>query len=233
MKPSYILLANLTVLVFAMTTKAMPSEGATVLMHKGISAAELTKAQIIKLPPGQTFGSLSSTLSDDQIIEMPSGTRMRVGSVRALQASFAKARLHATTKAQQGFKILPPPKTSGVPIKADESAAEILARPPSDIVTFPSGRSASVAQLRVMVPYIKQHYGIDLLHPPSSGRPNLTGPAVMITSVDDLKKIPKNAPASTLLETPKGTRITLGELRTAMSNSKQAPTTSAPSGESK
>lgn len=226
-------LTSLLIIIVSVTTFALPANAETVLMHKGITALELKKAEVIKLPPGQSFGSLSSTLTDDQIIEMPSGTRMKVGSIRALQVAFAKAKQRASVKAPAGFKILPAPAKPGVAIKPGETAAEILARPNSDVVTFPSGRTASVAQLKAMAPYIQKHYGVDLLHPGTSGRPNLNGKALLISSLEDLKKIPKDAPASTILETSKGTRITLGELRTAISNSKSGASAVNPSGESK
>jgi hypothetical protein len=202
--------------VFVLTLCAGPCLAATAQLQPN----EINNVKVIKLQPGQSIGSLASSLRDDQFIEMPSGNKLSVAKLRAVQSAFVHAHQHAGAPKPEGFAILPAPKKAGVPIKPGETTAQILKRPDSDVVMFPSGRSASVAQIRKMAPWIQQHYGVNLTSASAGERPNLNGAAMKITSVADLAKIPKDTPASTVLESPKGTRITLGELRTAVANSK-------------
>lgn len=189
---------------------------------------QVSKTPIIKLAPGQSLMTMESGLKDDQVIETASGTRMTVGRVRAMQAALTHARQKAPAPA--GFALLPLSKASPVSLTVGETSAQLLARPATQVVRFDSGRTASVAQLQAMVPYIQQHYGINLNNPSPGTRPPLTGPAIKINSVDDLKKLPANAPASTILESPSGTRVTLGEVRGTLANSGAGPALVVPKG---
>jgi hypothetical protein len=101
--------------------------------------------------------------------------------------------------------------------------AHLLARPASDSICTPSGRPVSVAQLRAMAPYVSKH-------PELRARLGLTvrtsANAIRIASAADLhnkaRTTLRNAPDSTVLVSPKGTRITLGALR-AFLRSKAPP----------
>lgn len=191
-------------------TTTTPTDSRTVVWRHDIPLADLKRAQIVRVSRGVRTADLAA-LKDDQLIETPSGARLSMGRLRAIQTAFAQARAHTAVRRTGEFAILPPAKQIGAPPKPGETAAEILARPPSDVIRLPSGHSITVAQLRLMVPYIKHHFGIDPTRAPK--RPGLTGPAAKVTKWTDLKLLPRNAPDDTIIESPSGTRITLGELK--------------------
>lgn len=195
------------------------SYAANYQLQANAQASDLAKATTIKLAPGQNLGKLALNLRDDQIIETANGRQYSVAKIRALQTAFAKARQHSLSRQAAGMPVLATPKIAGTPLKPGETSAQILARPNTDVVRFASGRSASVAQLRAMAPYIKQRYGVDLSNP-SNSRPNLNGNTIKISSVNDLKKLPRNTPANTVLESPSGTKVTLGEVRSTIATNR-------------
>lgn len=159
-------------------------------------------------------------LRDDQTIETPSGRRINVGRFRRLQAMFAGARSrHAQRRAAEPA-LLPLPSQRGTPRGAGENAAQLLARPDSDVIRLRSGSSVSVAQLRVVARYLQQHGRMPAFQPV---RPSLSGPATRIATVAELKSVPRDAPDSQVLESPKGTRVTVGELRKVLGAQHRRP----------
>jgi hypothetical protein len=189
-----------------------PTAARTVQWHPGVAAVELQSAQIIRIAPGFHRTDLSA-LRDDQMIETPSGNRVAVRKLRFIQQAVAQARAKTAVKRQGAFKILPPTFASCVKPAPGETAAQILARPPTDIICTPSGRSVSVAQLRLIAPTVQQRPQMRSLQRVFSA----PGPAIQILSRDDLRAQfhtnLKNAPDSTVLASPKGTRVTIGQLK--------------------
>ena len=190
--------------VVAPTTPAPPAMGPLTLSNQPIVriSAGVRPAQIL-------------ALRDDQMIETPSGRRMSVGGYRRIQAIFANARARTSHPRAAPFTLLPAPTVQGVLRRPGESEAQLLARPDSDVIRLKSGHSVSVAQLRIIATYLMQHGGLKLTAT-QVNRPYLGGPAVHIGTIDQLKTVPQNAPDSMVLESPKGTRITVGELRKAL-----------------
>jgi hypothetical protein len=177
--------------------------------RSGMPATELAKATVVVVQRGVHTSELAA-LRDDQFIQTPAGRRISVKRYRALRALLATARADASKPRQVPFAFLPPPpKGTGAVIAPHETAAHLLARPVTDVVKLKTGSSVSVAQLKLMVPYVEAHYHVSLAeqHP---------GPATKIAGVAQLKALPRSAPDTTILEAPHGTRITLGALRAAL-----------------
>jgi len=177
-----------------------------------VSPAFDMTAQVVRVPAGVSAAQILS-LNDDQEIETPSGGRVKVGTYRRIRAMLADAKARAAANRVRAIQFagLHAVKAQGVPRRPGETAAQMLARPSTDVVRLPSGRSVSVAQLKAIAPYVEKIYGVKLGG--AGGRPNLNGQATRINSVEDLKSLPRGAPDSMILESPKGTRVTLGELR--------------------
>jgi len=180
--------------------------------HPGIDATELRAAPIVRIAPGFRKQDLT-ILRDDQTIETPSGNRVPVARVRAIMNGVGAARIRPMRTAS--FAILPPTSTPCTPPRRGETQTQLLARPATDSICTPNGHSVSVAQLRAMAPYAKQH-------PEFAGRGRRlvarpTGPAIPVASIADLESKGRTslryAPDSTVLVSPKGTRVTLGELK--------------------
>jgi len=183
----------------------------TVQWHPGVAPAELQSAQIIRIAPGFRSADLSQ-LRDDQTIETPSGNRVAVRKMRFIQQAVAQARAKTAVRRPGLFKILPPTFAPCVKPSPGETAAQILARPPSDVICTPSGKGVSVAQLRLIAPTVQQRPQLRSLRVLT-----VQGPAVQIASRQDLRTQfhtnLKNAPDSTVLVSPKGTRVTIGQLK--------------------
>ena len=152
-------------------------------------------------------------LRDDQTIETPSGHRMSVGTLRRLQAAFANARSRHQQRRGASLALQRPASSQGAPRRPGENLTQLLARPDSDVIRLRSGGSMSVAQLRIVAAYLQKH---GRLRPEAGARPNLSGPATRVASLAELKSLFASGPDSLVLESPKGTRITLGELRKVM-----------------
>jgi hypothetical protein len=189
----------------------------TVQWRRGAPAEELRRAKIVRITHDFHAADLA-TLRDDQMLETPSGRRVSVKAIRGIYDAIAKAK--ARPRAPEEFQILPPPTKPCTPTRPGESFSEILARPDSDVVCVGKNNSAvSVAQLRLMKPYIERTRGLDV-SPAIVGRAALSGPAITITDNRQLATLLqtrlKDAPGSTVLVNPKGQRVTLGSVRAAL-----------------
>ncbi|MBF8258914.1 MAG: hypothetical protein HW377_1288 [Actinobacteria bacterium] len=85
---------------------------------------------------------------------------------------------------------------------------------------LPSGRLATVGQIKLVQPLIEKKIGRSLSSIPK--RASLSGPAVKVTAKSDWKEIIAR-PDGTVLESPDGTRITVGELKQAFGPGGKAP----------
>jgi hypothetical protein len=184
----------------------------------GLTAAQLSSAAVVQMPRGVHRADIA-LLRDDQMLETPSGKRISVKRYRALTAAFAKARLDTAHKRPAGFAFLAPPQGPGKPLLPHETAQHLLARPPTDVVQLPDGKTATIAQMRVEAPWVERHYHVAI-----APAPVLTGPATLVKTSSTLQSIPRNAPDSTILTSPNGTRITLGQLRSYLKSQVSATT---------
>jgi hypothetical protein len=176
-------------------------------------------------------------LKDDQIIETPSGRQLSVGSYRRLTQAFESAQARGAARAVAPFAYSKP--SGGITLPVGETAAQLLKRPDSTVVRFANGSAATVAQVKAMKPFIEQRYGVSLDAPPSAP---LAGNAVKVSNLDGALSQLKGASDSTILESPQGTRVRVGDLKLALgvpameaaqksrSGSTVAPITPSPSG---
>lgn len=169
-----------------------------------------TEGPVVRVTPGMRQDQIQN-LRDDQTLETPSGHRMNVATFRRLQAVFASAKSRSQQRRVTRLALLPRSTQEGTPRRSGESLTQLLARPDGAAVRLRSGQSVSVAQLRVIADYLQRHGRLRAMG--AAQRPNLSGPATRIATLADLKTVPRDAPDSLVLESPKGTRITLGELR--------------------
>ena len=200
--------AALATLIAAGTATAQ-----TVQWRPGITAGELSSARVVRVQPNLRVQDIQA-LRDDQLIETPSGRRLPVGKLRAIRQAFETARLQTSRPRPAAFAILAPtPRIAPVQLRPRESAAEILSRPLNQVVQLTDGKTATVAQLRAIAPYVEQRYGVRLSA--SGGRVAPQGRALKIRSLNDLRALPRNLPDDTILETPSGKRVKLSEVRQA------------------
>lgn len=178
------------------------------------------KPTIIKfnrnLPPNALQGR-----PDTDLVELSSGKRMKVGDIRRITAIANKNRITAPKSLEPRAVKLRPAATGGITLrsKADLNNA-IQQRQDSETVVLPSGRRTTVAMLKMVQPQVEERR--KQLRPTTIQRPNLSGPATRVTADSDWVAILKQ-PDSTILESARGKRITVGELKQSLASSLKQP----------
>jgi hypothetical protein len=228
-----VLLISLSSISFG---QANAQSGALTLQAGMAISPALQSAKIVRLSPGVGRAQVLQ-LRDDQMIETPSGRQLSVGSYRRLTQTFESAQARGTARAAAPFAYSKP--AGGITLPAGETTAQLLKRPDSTVVRFPNGSAATVAQVKAMKPFIEQRYGVSLDAPPPAA---LTGNAVKVSNLDGALSQLKGASDSTILESPQGTRVRVGDLKLALgvpameaaqksrSGSTVVPITPSPSG---
>jgi hypothetical protein len=181
-----------------------------VLMPGAPINAQLQNAKIVRLSPGVGRAQVLQ-LRDDQIIETPSGRQLSVASYRRLQAAMSSAQARGTAREAAPFAYSRP--AGGINLPAGETTAQLLKRPDSTVVRFANGAVATVAQVKSMRPFIAQRYGVSL-DAPAPAQPS--GAALKVANLQGALSELKGKPDNTLLESPKGTRVTVGDLKLAL-----------------
>jgi len=178
------------------------------------TAEQATRDRILKYTPNLRTTDLAGR-PDTDFLELSNGHRMRLGDVRRLTATAQKMRSAAPgSRLPAALKMKP--AATGIRVNNAADLAAALKRSDNETVQLPSGRLATVGQIKLVQPLVEKRLGRKLTAVPS--RPNLAGPAIKIsksTTKDELKGIFQK-PDSTVLESPNGTRITVGELKQAL-----------------
>jgi hypothetical protein len=178
----------------------------------GAAAAD---GETLKMTPGLRLNSLAAR-PDSQLIELSDGKTVRLGDLRRVEQASRKLRsapAGVTPPAGLQFK----PGAGGIEVKDAAGLAEALKQPDSETVVLPSGRRVTVGQIRFVQQRVEMRLGrpLDAL----SKRPSLSGPALKVTDKSDWKAILEK-PDQTVLESPSGKRITVGELKRAILDGK-------------
>ncbi len=164
--------------------------------------------KVTKYSPGMQLQSFAGR-PDSELIEFSDGRQVRLGDMRRIEQS--AQRLRSAPK----VAVVPPglqfkPAASGTRVDTSKALADALKRPDSDTLVLPSGAKLTVGQLKFLQPMVEKRLG----HPlgAASGRPQLSGPVTKVTAQTDLKSM-LSQPDSTVLESPNGKRVTVGELK--------------------
>lgn len=177
-----------------------------------------TAPQIIKSYPGLQYKDLTGRSGSD-ILLFSDGKKVRVDDVRKMAAVQEKLRTRGKSQPPAQFRQTAAAK--GLQLKSRGDLSSALKRPDNETVVLPSGRSATVGQIKYVQSEVERRLGrrLDL----TSARPVLTGPAIKVTaktSKDEWKNIFRQ-PDSTILESPNGKRITVGELKQTIKERRQ------------
>lgn len=180
-------------------------------------------AHVVKFSPTMRLSTLSAR-PDTDLVELTDGKRVRLGDLRKIDRAAQKLRAAPTVP------IVPPglrfkPAATGIRLNNADDLLAALKKPDSETVVLPSGRVATVGQLK----FVRSRLEARLGHPlgARAGRPNLTGRALKVDKNSDWTQILKK-PDATVLESPSGKRVTVGELKHAiMTNQVPPPSTPA------
>ena len=165
---------------------------------------------VVKMTPGMTVQSLAGH-ADSDVVEFSGGKRLPVRDLRRLEAVGKKLRTGGSKPVAPAFAAKP--AATGLPVKDRADLTAALKRPDGETIRLPSGKRLTVGQLRLLKPEVEKRLGRTLESTP--GRTVPKGPAVKLQRGADRSqwKTLLQKPDSTVLESPNGKRITVGELK--------------------
>jgi hypothetical protein len=169
---------------------------------------------MLKMSPGLQLKSLAAH-PDSKLIELSDGKRVRLGDLRRVEQASRKLRNAVSGMPPAGLQFKP--GAGGTRVEDAAGLAAALKRPDSDTIILPSGRRVTVGQLRFVQPRVEMRLGRPL--EATAKRPALSGQALKVDDKTDWSAILKK-PDQTILESPSGKRITVGELKRAIVDGK-------------
>jgi hypothetical protein len=187
--------------------------------------AALAEPGIVKYTPNMTVKSLAGRLDTD-LVELKNGRRVSVGDLRRLDAAAQKMRAPKVDLMPAVLKVKP--AATGIKINNAADLAAALKLPDNATVQLPSCRLATVGQIKLVQPLVEKRIGHSLTM--MVQRPSLSGPAIKImkgttrAQWEDILKKPDN----TVLESPNGKRITVGEAKQYLAKNFKAMPSAAP-----
>lgn len=153
-------------------------------------------------------------LPDDAMISTANGKLIPAKNFKNMADAISKIRqagFNPTPRADLQFS-----RTQAAPslqLKKGVDLKEVAKRPDSDVLQLPDGKKLTVGDLKKLSVLNQKLNGKSLLDMQTRPqRPGREGVAIKIRSKDDIQKLTGKAD-STLLESPSGKKITLGELR--------------------
>jgi len=177
------------------------------------------EARVLKYAPGMVT-SLQAAETD--LVEFSNGRRVTVSQLRQLETAAQILRQPKVDRTPVAMKLLP--ATTGTPVRnGAELAAALKGMKDRDTVTLPSGRRATIAQIRLVQPLVEKKLGRKLDVAPQAA--TLVGTPVKISATmtrqewDSLLK----RPDATVLESPGGQRITVGQAKQYMAANPRGP----------
>ncbi|MBU1424081.1 MAG: hypothetical protein KKH12_06360 [Gammaproteobacteria bacterium] len=168
----------------------------------------------IHITPQMTVNSLAGRPATDLVV-LSNGRQISVGSLRELQAAQQQMRT-ALPESRLAPALKQQPAAKGTPIRTPADLAAALKRPGTDTVQFPSGRTATVDQLKFLQPKVEKRLGRKFFTQTSLAAPpiKITGATTQQDWVAILRK-----GDDTLLESPTGKLTTVGDLKQTLAKS--------------
>ena len=218
MKPTGLFLI---IILFLVSMLSVPTIANTLpsAQSSGAKSAIVQNPGIIKYTPHMTVDSMASRAGTD-IVVFPNGKSVKVGTIRNFQAAANIMRSPRVDRTPVELKTLPDKKIFK-PVKTAYDLSAALKLPNSTTIRLPSGNFATVGQIKFAQTMIDKKTGNKLSA--LSQRPSLQGSAIKIPSgmTKSMTKDQQQAfwenilqqKDNTILESPNGIRITVGDLR--------------------
>jgi hypothetical protein len=211
------------IMLFLTLALSAPSFADTVapVQSGGAKSAVIVNPTIIKYTPKMTVASLADRPGTD-LVMLPNGRGVKVQTIRNFHAAAQIMKSPRVDRTPPELKHLPS-RTVFTPVRTPYELSAALKLPDSTTIKLPSGQYATIGQIKFVQAMVDSRTGNRLTL--VSQRPNLAGPSIKIPP--DIGKIPKeqqkafwenilNQKDETILESPHGIRITVGELRKGM-----------------
>jgi hypothetical protein len=166
---------------------------------------------VVKYAPHMDVSALAGR-ADTDLVSLPNGRQISVRAVRQLDALARAARTASPHGVAPVFLVKP--AATGIPVRDASDLSAALKHADNETIELPSGRLATVGQIKFVQPLVEKQLGRPLST--LAQRPALTGPAIKVgptTPRAEWESILKNHPDNEVLETPDGHRLTVAELK--------------------
>jgi len=202
----FFLLALLLPSIFLLAFGTAPAQ------KPGVGTVVAIQPHVIKFSPQLTHEALVGR-PDTDLIELSNGRHIQLGDVRRMLAQSQKIRAAASAP-PSAFRIAP--AATGLRIQTSTDLGNALrTMRDNDTVQLPSGRRVTVGQIKALQPVIEKRLGHKLGEPATTAR--LTGPSIKLapgmTDAQVHKLLPVHPTNETILESPRGTRVTVGQIQ--------------------
>ncbi len=196
------------VLILLVTSNNLQANQEKRQFQKKISSS----TKVFKLTP-QTVESALWRLKDTDIIELSGGKQISMKRFRSF-AAFAK-KLKSARKTRKPFakSLRLKPATTGIRVSSLADLQTTLTKDDNVTVQLPSGRVATVAQIKFLQPLLEKRLGKKISG--FDGRQGDRQEIIKLKGSTDKKywKEILTKPEDTVLESPQGRRFTVGELK--------------------
>ena len=186
---------------------------AAIVISSGKASAQ--QPEVVKLQ-GIAAGMSLAARPDTDLLELSSGRRVSLGQIRRLRRLLQSS--PRAVSRPSAFKVKP--AASGVPLRTADDLARALTMPDDATVELPTGSRVTVGLIKQLRPEVERRLGRKIGSPGRQSR--LSGRAVKVTSQSDWKVLLKK-PDDTVLESPGGFRVTVGEVKQRLASGFAAP----------
>ena len=176
----------------------------------------LPSQNMLKIQPGMSPTVLAGR-PDNELVLLPSGRKISIGKLHKFSAIAKKLRQIKNQPLKPALKYRA--AASGIQVKNSADLSAALQRSDSETVRLPSGKMVTVELLRYLQPEVEKRIGQKMAE--TSANPDFGSKPIKIERTTD-KEYWRDIllkPDSTVLETPDGQRITVGELKLSLGGS--------------
>ncbi len=167
----------------------------------------------------QTPNSALKKLKNSDMVELPSGKRISMGTLRKFSAISKKLARAPKIRKPLPRSLQYKPQATGIRINSLSDLTATLQKEDSTTIQLPSGRVATVGQIKFLQPLLEKRLGRKLSQFKSQLK--YQGTPIRLTASTDKHYWEDilTKPDDTLLESPGGKRFTVGDLKKYMASS--------------
>ena len=196
----------------------------SLVSHSRAAQNDVTSlSDIIQYNPSVKVRDLAG-IPDKALVEFAPGKRISLGTLRKLEAKQQNMRAPKIDRLPSALRMKP--AATGRRLFSGSELPTILKLPDQETIILPSGRRVTVGQIKFLWPFVEKQTGVSLTMMPK--RSHLQGAATKVDDQSDWQTVLK-MPDSSVLESPRGQRITVAEARQYLAQHPEALAT-APAG---
>ena len=168
--------------------------------------------QVLKIT-ANTSRALLRSLPENTVVDLSNGKQIKMRVIRKATALSLKLKQSHAAGLHPSFKLKFKPASQGIKVHSLSEIRSALELKESETIQLPSGRLLTVEMLKLIQPELERRLGKKLSD--FSKRPLLSGKTIQVRRNGNKKYWENifNKPDDTVLESPGGKRITVGDLK--------------------